>query len=220
MCFIVCVCVLTCLRLTAVNILPVCSESRPWRAVTAKGEVSILLLALEENHGEEMRGTPIISSTSNLTHWLSSQPWWLCVPLCVCTCSLCSKLTLCMAMHRSAYSENNPALFLKQFEISGHICTVCSAATHSHSIGRILFNRALEGLWPVWLFTHSTSCSVDLLLCQGGEGDKIAALIDRVNKYSVLVAVWCSLPSNTLLVCFCLQSSTVTSCLPHTAFVN
>lgn len=135
-----CVCVWLCLSFSAINILPVCSESRPWRAVTAKGEASILLLAVEENHGEEMRGTPLISYTSNLTHWLSSQPWWMCVSVHTCSCDLSLPLVWqCPGLHFPRIT----ALFLKQFEISGHICTVCSAAAHSHSIGRILFNRAL-----------------------------------------------------------------------------
>lgn len=78
----VCLCVFT-----AVNILPVCSlssESQWWRAETAEGEAYILLLAVEENQGEEMKGTPLISYTSNLAHWLSSQPWQVCVFVCVC----------------------------------------------------------------------------------------------------------------------------------------
>lgn len=35
---------------------------------TAEGEAYILLLAVEDDQGEEMKGTPLISYTSNLTH--------------------------------------------------------------------------------------------------------------------------------------------------------
>lgn len=85
----------------------------------------MLLLADQEKLGEEMNGTPLISSTSNLT--LTQQPTMesVCVSLCV------------RYWHASAYSyiyrnmiTSIYAKLYKLFEISGHICTsaarVCS----------------------------------------------------------------------------------------------
>lgn len=75
--------------LTLVYIFPVCSlssESLHWRVETAKWEAHTLLLADQEKLGEEMKGTPLISSTSNLT--LTQQPTMervcVCVSLCLC----------------------------------------------------------------------------------------------------------------------------------------
>lgn len=44
------------------------SHSRDVPELPRGGEARILLLAVEENRGEEMKGTPLISYTSNLTH--------------------------------------------------------------------------------------------------------------------------------------------------------
>lgn len=154
-------------------------------------------------------------------HTLTQQPTMAsgCVCMCVCAYGIWVLTCLRIGLHIMP-SKNNFGWLHKLFEISGHICTICSGAVCSQSIRETLFSRVRERIWPVWPFTHPTSCSVQLFLAREVRGDTIAALIDRVNKYSVLVPVRCSLPSNTLSVCFSLQSGTVTSCLPHTAFVN
>ncbi len=163
--------------------------------------------------------TPATSHTDSATN--HDECVCLCVCVCVCACGkqVLTCVCLCIGLHIMP-SKNNFAFLHEMFEISSHIYTICSVAVCCQSIRETLFSRVQGRIWPVWPFTHPTSCSVQLLLAREVRGDTIAALIDRVNKYSVLVPVRCSLPSNTLSVCFSLQSGTVTSCLPHTAFVN
>lgn len=85
---------------------------------------------------------------------------------------------------------------------------------------QLLFTQRWQRVWPA---NPTSFFPVQLLLLTGearGGGDTIVALIDWVNKYSVLVPVRCSLPCNTPSVCCSLQSNTVTSCLPRRALLN
>lgn len=152
-------------------------------------------------------------------HTLTQQPTM--ARACVCVSpGVLACVCLCTAPHIMP-SKNNFAWLHKLFEISGHICTTCGGAVCSQSIRETLFSRGSgKGFDPAGPFTHPMSCSVWLLLARKVMGDTIVALIDRVNKYSSSVPVRCASPCNTLSVCFSLQSGSVTSCLPHTAFVN
>lgn len=166
---------------------------------TAEGEAYILLLAVEDNQGEEMKGTPLISYTSNLTHWLSNQPWQMCVSVCVPMPWNCLHLYI----YASGY-------ILHLLRITLHCCINClrsvvifAQSGTEQSVLKVSGRYNSAGHWKGFDLS-GPSHTQHLVLCRSSltevRGDTIATLIDRVNKYSVLVPVRCSLPSNTLPV--------------------
>lgn len=199
-----------------VNILPVCSpssESQLWRAETAEGEVQIHtpIGSWGDPGGGNERYSP---------HFIHQQPYTLTQQLtngslCPCVYVYGKQMTICAWKSIDGCLQR---ITLNQCINWDQRCTICSGAVCVLRVS--FFNGVRKRVWPVWPLTYPTSCSVQLLLTREVRGDTKAALIDWVNKYSALVLGRCSLPPNTLSVCSHLQSSTVTSCLPHTAFVN
>lgn len=88
-----------------------------------------------------------------------------------------------------------------QFTTQQIYCTVNNTSIGSKRFGtQLLFTQRWQKVLPANL---TSFFPVQLLLLTGEarRGDTIAALIDWVNKYSVLVPVRCSLPCNTPSVC-------------------
>lgn len=194
--------------LTVVNVFPVCSESEPWCGGAPEGEACTLLLPAGENQAEEMNGTPLISHTSNSSHWLSNQPWL------VYAYGLLAVVIVYILCHVRV-TLHGSTLTVQQSYLSNPLRSRSSVFRRVR--GEIILPR--KDLTCLPLHTPSILFTVALPK-QGGEERHNSGTHWLVNKYSVLVPVRCSLPSNTLSVCFRLQSGTVTSCLPHTAFVN
>lgn len=164
----------------------------------------MLLLADQEKLGEEMKGTPLISSTSNLTLTQQTTMESVCV---------CVSVRVLMAHKCLIYQNMITNIFVKFCQIVWdqwsylHICSQCVFMMSGRHSSTCYGKR----VWPAWPFTHPTTCSAQLLCARKVRRDTIATLIDWVNKYSVSVPVRIA---NILSVCFHLQRITVTSCLP------
>lgn len=164
----------------------------------------MLLLADQEKLGEEMNGTPLISSTSNLT--LTQQPTMESVCVCVSVRALMARKCL----HVSKYDHKHLCQVVQFVWDQWSYLHICSPCVFMMS-GRHSSTCYGKDLRPAWPFIHPTTCSVRLPCARKVRRDTIATLIGWVNKYSASVPVRCS---NTLSVCFHLQRITVTSCLP------